>query len=418
MAPLITITIHAILSSVGLKQIQAPIPPSVPKQIQNPITASSIKPYHEQPVKAYGPADGTISLSAISWGANRNDVYGVTSGNDTISHKWWDGQGWGPSADTLEDLGGASYTAPVAVSWGENRMDVFSVSAIGDLTHKYWDGTAWQPSETDVETLGSGIDSSASSLAATSWGEGRLDVFGIESRGRVLLHKYFDGSQWNPQDDISNLEDLGGDLSTGVSAVSWGPDRMDIVGASDEQEVQHIYYDGTKWSEWESLPGSNVSITEPTIVSWGVNRLDIFGINLNDGALWHTAWDGSQWLAWESLGGSNLLSPVAAKSWGPNRIDILALGEDNSYYYKFWDGSQWNPTDATLYQKAGNFSSVPALASWGVNRLDIFGVTTDKKLAHQTWYGSGWFPEWTFEDLGGALDTGSIETPAVHKELR
>ncbi|MFI0910505.1 matrixin family metalloprotease [Streptomyces abikoensis] len=44
----------------------------------------------------------------------------------------------------------------------------------------------------------------------------------------------------------------------------------------------------------------------PAVVSWGENRLDIFGLGL-DSAMWHKAWDGTHWLpspdGWDRLGG-------------------------------------------------------------------------------------------------------------------
>ena len=84
------------------------------------------------------------------------------------------------------------------------------------------------------------------------------------------------------------------------------------------------------------------------------------------------------------------MGTVAATSWGANRIDIVALGKDAGYYYKYFDGSDWTPSVDDWYPKGGNFSSAPSVVSWGVNRLDIYGVTGDNLLGHQTWYGSGW----------------------------
>lgn len=124
------------------------------------------------------------------------------------------------------------------------------------------------------------------------------------------------------------------------------------------------------------------------------------------------------------------------------------MGEDSQYYYKYYDGSQWNPdeeAEEAWYVKNGSFSSAPSVVSWGENRkyspnnnrllvsvtllvfpamaaniplqcsanhkvtssflgLDIYGVTTDAQLAHQTWYGSGWWPAYaSWEILGGNL---------------
>lgn len=114
----------------------------------------------------------------------------------------------------------------------------------------------------------------------------------------------------------------------------------------------------------------------------------------------------------------------------------MALGEDWHYYYKYYDGYQWNPSEQDWSAKGGDFSSAPSVVSWGENRtsfpmysntlnsscrtppvvllvklmsmltsgLDIYGVTSDHQLGHQTWYGTGWYPDFAaWETLGGNL---------------
>ena len=169
----------------------------------------------------------------------------------------------------------------------------------------------------------------------------------------------------------------------------------------------HQYWDGTKWlSQWESL-GDAVFSDTPTAISWGTDRLDIFGIDAESSALLHNVWDGSQWSNWENLGtptNVGLTGTVAATSWSANRIDVVALGTDGAYYYKFWDGSQWQPSETGFISRNGTFKSSPAVVSWGENRLDIYGVGTDNMLKHLTWYGTGWYPaDETWETLGGPL---------------
>ena len=62
--------------------------------------------------------------------------------------------------------------------------------------------------------------------------------------------------------------------------------------------------------------------------------------------MYHKAWDGSRWLPsatdWEALGGGFNSTP-AVVSWGANRLDIFGLGSDNQMYHKAWDGSRWLP---------------------------------------------------------------------------
>jgi hypothetical protein len=73
---------------------------------------------------------------------------------------------------------GSTGAGPIsAVSWGANRLDVFAKGVDGSLRHKYWDGSAWQPSPTLWETLGyvdnivgePGAVSSAPGLAPLRW---------------------------------------------------------------------------------------------------------------------------------------------------------------------------------------------------------------------------------------------------------
>lgn len=103
-----------------------------------------------------------------------------------------DGTAWKPDGLAAESLGTdgfdgqffASY--PTAVSWGENRLDIFGILSNATLLHKYWDGNAWQPSATGWESWG---DDFFDQPVATSWGENRLDVWAVREDGQ-LAHRY------------------------------------------------------------------------------------------------------------------------------------------------------------------------------------------------------------------------------------
>ena len=53
-----------------------------------------------------------------------------------------------------------------------------------------------------------------------------------------------------------------------------------------------------------------------------------------DNALYHKYWNGSQWIDWENLGGVLTLAP-AAVSWGPNRIDVFARGQNQNLIHMY-----------------------------------------------------------------------------------
>jgi hypothetical protein len=60
------------------------------------------------------------------------------------------------------------------------------------------------------------------------------------------------------------------------------------------------------------------------VAAWAANRLDVFAAG-PDGNLQHKWWDGSKWSAWDWVGGFFQGNP-AAVSWGPNRLDVFAWG--------------------------------------------------------------------------------------------
>ena len=70
------------------------------------------------------------------------------------------------------------------------------------------------------------------------------------------------------------------------------------------------------------------------MVAWGPNRLDIFAMG-TDSALYHRWWDGANWGGWESLGGT-LESPPKAVAWSANRLDVFAVGTDSALWHRRW----------------------------------------------------------------------------------
>ena len=83
------------------------------------------------------------------------------------------------------------------------------------------------------------------------------------------------------------------------------------------------------WSAWERRGG--ILIAPPQAVSWGPNRLDVFGIG-TDSALYHMAWNGSSWSGWNRRGGILIQTPVSAVCWAANRLDVFGIGTDSALY--------------------------------------------------------------------------------------
>jgi repeat uncharacterized protein DUF346 len=256
----------------------------------------------------------TSDPTAVSWGANRIDVF-ARGPDNALWHKSWDGNIW----SGWESLGGSLASGPDVASWGSGRLDVFARGTDNTLQHmSYQNGwSAW-------ESLGGALTSDPSAVA---WGPGRLDVF---ARGGddALWHLAYGGT-W------SGWESLGGSIASGPDVSSWGAGRLDIFARGKDNTLQHKSYENG-WSPWESLKGNLTS--DPSAVSWSSSRIDVFARG-PDNALWHLAYAGS-WSSWESLGGV-LGSGPDASSWGLGRLDVFAQGTDHNLYH-MWYSSGWS----------------------------------------------------------------------------
>ena len=319
-------------------------------------------------------------------------------------HKFWDGSQWRPAGTDLETLGVGLASPPVAVSWGADRLDIFGLDDHNVLKHQFYDGTAWQPKYNELENLGGSCDP-AYPIAANTWGPHRLDLFCVGPDGD-LLHQYYDGHQWQPE--VGALESLGmpisGRLESGPSVVSWGLNRLDVFTSDASGLVHHIYWDGSAWSKWENFQCTfSPSLT---VSSWGENRIDVFATSKAlaevDVTLRHMYWDGSQWSDWEDMTAvEDVIQGVSVTSWLPNRIDIVAQTSTGGLSYKLWDGSNWYPNITGWYPKSPgeSFNHKSAIIAWGPNRLDIFDDAsvnkTHIKWLHQAWTGYDWYPSST-----------------------
>jgi hypothetical protein len=188
-------------------------------------------------------------------------------------------------------------------------------------------------------------------------------VVGTEAAG--LIESTDGGASWNTI--------KGSDRVTAVSALYFNPDRS-VVVATYGRGLWKIS-DG-KWNPEEDLGG--ILSSGPDAASWGFDRIDIFYRGQNQ-HLWHKSWDGAQWNNEVNLGGV-LTSDPAVASWSTNRLDIFYRGQNQHLWHKSWDGAQWN-NEVDL---GGVPTSDPAVASWGLKRLDVFYRGQNEHLWHRS----------------------------------
>jgi hypothetical protein len=181
----------------------------------------------------------------------------------------------------------------------------------------------------------------------------------------TYAHKAWTGVSWFPS--LTDWEDLGGNFSSAPAIVSWGPNRLDIFGVSAEDgAIKHKYWNGDAWfpsfSDWEDL-GGGPFVGSPVASSWGEGRFDVWAAAKDDGQLHHLFWDGAAYQGWEKMGGNFKTAPTVVH-WDVGKIDIVGLfdGKDDSHYHsKAYDGYNWYPSFDGWYDKGGDFANQPAV---------------------------------------------------------
>ena len=164
--------------------------------------------------------------------------------------------------------------------------------------------------------------------------------------------------------------------------------------------------DGSGWQPWQSLgapPGAG-TLSVPALVKWDEVRLDLFVIR--DGKLFHRARSEPEvWSDYIELA-SGLTGNPAAASWGPGRLDVVAVrADDRSIWHAGWeDGFDWASDYLGGPVKVGTDL---AAVSYAHARLSIFAVFDSGLLYERRWAP----PEWqNWVPIGGHLPSSS---PAV-----
>lgn len=172
------------------------------------------------------PIDGFIKV--CSWGPNRLDIFAQVS--KRMEHLCWD-NGW----KAWQNLGGGTEGRFTAVSRDNNRIDVFAPGLDGKIWGKSWYAAGWG------EWYGLQIPVKPNTaLQAISRKKGEVDLFYTEPNGSLGYH------QLTATGEI-NVQNLGGLMLGGLSAASWGPERLDVIVLGGDRQFYHMPWNGQKW---------------------------------------------------------------------------------------------------------------------------------------------------------------------------
>jgi hypothetical protein len=269
-------------------------------------------PVGSSPTWHYDPLGGatTADPDIASDQPNRLNVF-LKGTDGYLWQKWWTGSSWSEWVKISEALGGKIAGGPGAVSMAAGRLDVVARMPDNTVGHWYYDG-AWH-----YDNLGGNTAGDPDIASDTN---GHLNVFVKGAEGE-LWQKWWTGSGWSAWQNLSWFG--GGKISGGPGAVSWGPNRFDVVARMPDSSVGHWWYDGSTW-HYDNLGGG--IINDPDIASDASGHLNVFVEDMS-GNLVQKWWTGSGWSAWQNLswfGGGALGSGPGGVSWDTGRFDVVA----------------------------------------------------------------------------------------------
>jgi hypothetical protein len=196
-----------------------------------------------------GLAAVDTSITAITRSKGNVDIFVTAQLYNNADHIFHGSNGsWGD----WEYLVGECLTAPAAVSYDENHMDMFVLIGYV-LFHQSWNQTSGWGS---WKAIGGG-NWTLFVPTPVSWGEGRLDVFVVDSNSNQLYHTYWNGSTWQPPP--FSFESLGGYCTSRPVAISRSTGQIDVFVRGGDSGLWHISYSSNNWSPWMSISG-NTSI--------------------------------------------------------------------------------------------------------------------------------------------------------------
>ena len=195
----------------------------------------------------------------------------------------------------------------------------------------------------------------AGAPTACSRERGSLAAFAADGDGN-LLHAPWIAGGFGPCQSLGGLSPMRQrprPVYGAIAAFAAGVRSMGVVardGAVGELLIK--WWNSGKWGDFEPLPASPLDPLDPAlsylsplsgppaVCGGGAARADVF-VRGPHGDLLHTFWDGRRWSTFESLGTPGVPFTAAAPAciWGRYRMDVFACAADGKLYNAWWDGN-------------------------------------------------------------------------------
>lgn len=269
----------------------------------------------------------------------------------------------------FDGLGGGVNHVAVS-SWGPGRIDVFGPASDGSVWHKVFSNSAWS----GWSSIGGNTPFKPAAFSMKSnW----VDVV-YTGTDKALYRKTWDGKTWIDWKKNTN----GGSFISGPTlTTSPGETRyLHVFVIAADKTLNHCVIDvnENRWTTWESLGGGLLG--DPAAVSWGSGRFDVFSIAV-DNQLWQLTYENG-WQGWKVVSGGSFNPGVGATSKGSGSLSVFCRGFDDAIYTRTFSSGAWSD----LEKVGGKIKSSPSAVSTGATRVDVFGVGSSDSAVYRSYW--------------------------------
>lgn len=294
---------------------------------------------------------------------------------------------------------------PFVLSTGSGKFDVFAVGTDGILWHREFDygWKGWEPLSRYTNVPGQFLPSN-STIAASSWGPSRLDVF-VKGQDNSIHHRWLNISAggWAKEWRL-----YGGEVDSQPSAISLSPGNLNLFAIEDntvcamtfdfdENDPQttgwlartnsttgcttttddascRAYFGCAVQNLLNSQPTDQDFILPPIFIPTSQGRVDAFTLLPLDNIILHQYFgvdSDNEWLLNSTMHVMDDFTftstpAVLSKSRTSIDLDLYAQAEDGTLVYGHYDGTGWEnlrPLNITA-PILGNSTSPPSVVYW------------------------------------------------------
>ena len=197
---------------------------------------------------------------------------------------------------------------------------------------------------------------------------------------------------------VSDWVTLEGAVLGDIECVSREDGVIDVLALDKTGMLMDRTYMDDTWSEWKTVGGPYMEV--PSCVVRAPRVINCMGRKMNDNSLQHVGQDGGVWKYHDDFPGEWASSPLVCSAQSRDDFDCFGSGESMLLHAKFWtsgDWSSWESLGARGYKR-------PSVTTYKRSpRRDVFAMSAETKgIVHILVFNKA---EQPWEDLGGVFDS-------------